>query len=701
MLRGSRAVPDGLKRTYRRFWSSETAVMLTMALVVGLGSGFGAVVFRWLIDTMQMFFDTWHDFAPLPLGPYIVALTPALGGLIVGLIAHFVAPEAKGPGVSSVMESLALEGGRIRPIVILARPVATSIGLASGGSAGRHGPVVHLGSAIGSALGQLTHLSDERTKNLVVCGTAGGVAATFNAPLAGVMFAMEVLLADFGLIQFTGAVVAAVVASFVGHTYFGDAPAFPFPPTAPAEIWELPIYALLGVSAALVGVGFTRALYVVDDLFERQPLPPFDKLRKYPYVKPALGGLIVGLVGLGFPQVLGVGYESIEAVLFNQLALMPIVVLGLLKVIVTSLTIGSGGSGGIFGPCLFMGAMLGGLFGQLVHRGTAGAVVPTSYAVVGMSAVFAAASRAPITAILTLFEMTRGYDIVLPLTFATVISAVVARHLLDDSIYTVKLTRRGINVHAGRNLDLMSNILVSEAMTPIEEMTTVTPTTPLTELARIFDETHHHGTVVVDETHRLRGIVSLSDLEQVSTQRLMTGQVADIQVANVRTVFPDQTLKEALEHFGALDVGRIPVVDRASPRRVVGLLRRGDIVRAYSLAALDQQARLRDLERARLEHRTGLEASEPVAGPSSRQQEEGQSGSIVEVRLQHDDRAVGKTVEELGLPPESLIATVRRGGRVLIPRGDTRLEAGDVIVALVKQQGEESLRRRLKESCDH
>lgn len=680
-----RSLRDRTTRTYSRFWGSEVAVMLTMALLVGLGSGFGAVAFRWLIDTAHVvFFDTLEEWLaslwlPDPSVSYATVLTPAVGGLIVGLLARFVAPEVQGPGVSTVMEALALQGGRIRPVVIAAKPLSTAVTIGSGGSAGREGPVVQLGSAIGSTLSQLSGLSDERTRNLVACGAAGGIAATFNAPLAGVMFALEVLLADFGLVQFSSVVVAAVIASVVGHAYFGDVPAFPFPPSVPPATWELPIYALLGVAGAFLGVGFIHILYRVDDFFEGLPVSP--------YLKPALGGLLVGVVGLWFPRVLGVGYESIEAVLFNRLTLLTIAILGLLKIAVTSFTIGSGGAGGIFGPCLFIGAMLGGLFGQLAHQAAPGSPLSSSYALVGMSAVFAAASRAPITAILTLFEMTRDYNVILPLMLGTVISAILARQLLDDSIYTVKLSRKGIDLYAGRNLDLMSTIVVSEAMTSIEAMTTVTPSTPLAQLARIFDETQHHGIVVVDEEGRLTGVVSLSDLEQAQTEQLVTGEVADIQTTNVRTVFPDQTLKEALQHFGALDVGRIPVVDRAHPRRVVGLLRRVDILRAYSHAALDQRARLAKLDRARLERRTGLDSTGSGAGTP-----------VVEIRLQDHHEAVGKTLQELNLPSESLIASIRRGGRVLIPRGDTRLESGDVVVALVAQGGKESLQQRLTDT---
>ena len=677
-----RSLRDRITSSYSRFWSSETAVMLITALVVGLGSGFAAVGFRWLLETIHALslgtLGKWplRVGVPAALATTVGVVTPAVGGLLAGLLIHYVAPETQGPGVSKVMECLALHGGRIRPIVIAAKPLATSVTIGSGGSAGREGPVVQIGSAIGSALSQAAHLSDERTKCLVACGAAGGIAATFNAPLAGVMFALEVLLAEFGLVRFTSVVVASVVASLVGHAYFGAAPAFPFPPSAVPETWEWPVYALMGVPAAFVGVAFTRTLDRVDELFEALSLQQ--------YLKPALGGLIVGVVGLGFPRVLGVGYESIEAVLFNRLTIASILVLGLLKIVVTSLTIGSGASGGIFGPCLFIGAMLGGVVGQLVHHLSQGTVVSSSYTLVGMSAVFAAASRAPITAILTLFEMTRDYNVMLPLMLTTVISATLARHLLDQSIYTIKLNRQGIDVYAGRRLDLMTAILVSEAMTPIDEITTVNPSMPLTELVSVFDKTHYTGLLVLDADGLLRGVVGLSDLERAQTKQLMTGTVADIQTTNLPTVFPDQSLNAALQRFGALDVGRIPVVDRANTRRVVGVLRRGDIVRAYSHAVLDQQARLTHLDRVSLERRTNVGTLEQDAG-----------ATVVQMRLRDDHGAVGRTIQELKLPAHSLIASIRRDGQVLIPRGDTRLQVGDILVALASGEDEKFLQSRL------
>jgi CIC family chloride channel protein len=656
-------------QTYSRFWSSETAVMVAMALLVGLGGGFGAVAFRWLIDSFNhFFFDTlgrWLSF----MGRYYVIVVPALGGLLVGPLVYFLAREAKGHGVPEVMEAVALRGGRIRPVVAVVKSLASSITIGSGGSVGREGPIVQIGSAIGSTFSRLFHLSDERTRNLVACGAAAGIAATFNAPIAGVIFALEVILAEFGLMQFTSVVVASVTSSVIGRVFFGDIPAFVIPPYAPASAWELPIYALLGIAAAFVGVAYTRILYAFEDVFDAWRFPP--------YLKPVAGGLLIGTLGLWFPQLFGVGYGAIEAVLRNELMLTTVVVLAVLKILATSITIGSGGSGGVFAPALFIGSMFGGLFGLLVNRWMPeGTAVPAAYALVGMAAVFAAAARAPITSILILFEMTQDYRIILPLMLATVVSAVVARRLDPESIYTLKLKRRGIDVYAGKDLNLMRTIAVGEAMTPRERLVTAHPEMLLSELARVFEETHHHGLAVVDENDDLCGVVTLADLEQAGSERLVSGRVRDIYTTRVRAAFADETLEDALRHFGALDVGRIPVVDRANPKRLLGMLRRGDIIRAYSHAYIDQQARLAQMQRVRLEERLGTR--------------------LVEISAREQDGAVGKTLRELHIPSDCVIASVRRGGRVLIPRGETRLAAGDGIVALVTEEGEEALRACLK-----
>jgi CIC family chloride channel protein len=415
-------------------------MMITMALLVGAGTGFGAVAFRQMLSlSHQFFFGTlgrWLSF----MGSFYIIILPALGGLLAGMLITFLAPETKGAGVAGVMEALASNGGRIRPPVILIKPIATALCIGSGGSAGRQGPIVQTGAAIGSNLGQVLHLSDKRTKSLAAYGAAGGIAATFNAPLTGAMFALEVLLKTFGPMEFAGVVISSVTASVIGHAYLGNVLAFPLPFYHPISAWELPIYGLLGVTAALVGIGFTYAHDSIDRRLESWDFPP--------YLKSTIGGLFVGLIGFWFPQLFGIGYQTIQKALYGQLPAGLIIVLGTLKVLTTNLTIGSGSSGGVFAPLLFVGALLGALFAQIASQWPlTNPSLPAVYALVGMAAVYGAANRAPITAILTLLEMSRGYQAILPLMLSTVISVTVARQIYSESIYTIKLKRRGVTVH--------------------------------------------------------------------------------------------------------------------------------------------------------------------------------------------------------------------------------------------------------------
>lgn len=649
---------------YSRFWSSETAAMMAMALLVGSVAGVGALFLIRLIQVLQGLFQQGRILLTqrTPVGAVLI---PALGGLLAGPLIHYLAREAKGHGVPEVMQAVILRGGRIRPVVALVKALASALCIGSGGSAGREGPIVQIGAALGSTVGQIFRLSDERIRNLVACGAAAGIAATFNAPIAGVVFALEVILAEFGLTPLTTVVVASVTASIVSRSVLGESPAFSIPPYHLKHPLELLLYLALGGLAALVAWLFVSVLYWTEDRFDAWRFPGA--------LKPALGGLAVGLLGLWAPQALGTGFAGIEAALQGHLAWGLMAGLVVAKILATSFTLGSGNSGGVFAPALFMGATFGGAFGHLTSRLFPQIAGPVgAYALVGMAAVFAGAAHAPMTAMLIVFEMSRDYRLILPLMLATVISTVFSQRLRGESIYTLKLKRRGIDVSAGRNLNLMRTIRVGEAMTPRGRLTTVSPEMSLTALAGVFNETHHHGLAVVDEKDHLFGVVTLADLERVGPEQLRRGKVRDICTTRVRTAFPDETLEDALRHFGALDVGRIPVVDRADPRRLVGMLRRGDIIRAYAHACVDEQTRLSHMERARLFHRLDT--------------------AIVEVPLRDQDRAVGQTLRELGIPPECVIASIRRGGRVLIPRGETRLEPGDVIIALVAKGEEETLK---------
>lgn len=656
-----------------RLQPPETAVLMGTSLVVGVGAGLGAVVFRRLIEVVHTFCFDWLGTAFPFLGDHVILLAPALGGLVVGPLIYFFAREAKGHGVPEVMEAVALKGGRIRPIVVIIKSLASSITIGSGGSVGREGPIVQIGSALGSTVGQVLRMSDQRIRNLVACGAAAGVAATFNAPIAGVVFAMEVILGEFTTRHFATIVVSSVTASVIGRIAFGDVPAFLIPAYELASPWELVLYTLLGVLAALVAVAFTRFLYLVEDLF--------DGWRACPdFLKTAIGGAMLGIAGLLFFRAnlnqgwgvpgnpvafYGVGYETMEWALLGQGTVPLLLALTVVKILSTSLTIGSGGSGGVFAPSLFIGSMLGDGYGHLVHN-----LLPTmtatpgAYALVGMAAVFAGAARAPITSVLIVFEMTDDYRIILPLMLATVVSTVLAEHLSKESIYTLKLSRRGIHLERGRDIDVMQGVLVGEAMTT--DVDTVAADMDLTELDLAFAETHHHGFPVLDRNGDLFGVVTLQDLSRARERgHLEAYKVRDIATRSVLTAYPDEPMWVALKRLGTRDVGRLPVVDRQEPKRLLGLIRRSDIVQAYRVAIgrrLDWQERA---DKLRLGKLTGTEFVEILVRPGSPQ--------------------AGRQLQDIPLPEQCLLITARRGEKVILLHGDTTIREGDRIVALADQ----------------
>ncbi len=545
---------------------------MALATLVGVGAGLGAVGFRWLISSFQSLFFDGGEQVFGSLGRYYVILLPVIGGLLVGLIIHFFAREAKGHGVPEVMGAVAAKGGRIRARVSVVKALASSLCIGSGGSVGREGPIVQIGSSIGSTAGQWLRLPEDWLRTLVACGAAGGISATFNAPIAGVFFALEVILGRFMTRSFGFVVISSVVADVVAHAFLGDTQSFVVPAYELVAAWEIPIYVVLGIGAGVVALAFIYVLYKSEDIFDGWRFPP--------YLKPAFGGIIIGLIGLYSLDLFGVGYGGVERALLGDVALSTLLILGALKLIATSVTIGSGGSGGIFAPCLFLGAMFGGAFGETAHRIFPTITAPSgAYAVVGMAAVFAGAARAPITAIIILFEMTRDYNIILPLMLAVVISTIVARGFNPETIYTTKVRKSGIDLHRHEDVDVMRSITVAEAMT--RDFPTVSPKMPITELMTKLTRSGHHGFPVVDEDGHLCGCVTLADVESAVISESDELRVEDIATKSLIVAYPDQSLYEALIKLGAKDVGRIPVVDRNDTTRLLGILRRHDIIRAY------------------------------------------------------------------------------------------------------------------------
>jgi chloride channel protein, CIC family len=659
-------VSDRLLRVLQRLSPSEAQILVATGLVVGVGAGLGAVAFRYLINGFTfVFFDGLRPALATVLGPAAVVPLPALGGLIYGPLIYFFAREAKGHGVPEVMLAVAQKGGRIRPAVVVVKALASALCIGSGGSVGREGPIVQIGSALGSSIGQVFRLSDERMRTLVACGAAGGIAATFNAPIAGVFFALEVILGEFTTRAFGVVVISSVTASVIGRAVFGDVAAFPVPAFELVNVGEFGLYALLAVLAGAVGVGFSRTLYAFEDVFDAIPMPE--------YLKPVPGGLLLGLIGVFLPQVFGVGYPGMEQALQGNYGLWLLLVLVVAKIIAVSITIGSGGSGGVFAPSLFIGAMLGTAFGTAANSLFPGVTAPAgAYGLVGMAAVFSGAARAPITSVIILFELTGDYRIILPLMLAVVLSTLVSETLSRDTIYTLKLRRRGIDLRAGRDIDLMRATPVARAMTT--RVPTASRDLSLAEAAEQLSQDGDRALVVLDEARRLDGIATLQDVEAALLDNNPGLTLAEVATRPVVTAYADESLSQAVHKMGVRDLGQVPVVARRDSHQVIGLLRRVDVVRAYSHAVLDR------LESQK--HR-------PVMPGELR------GTRIVEVPVDSSGPLTGLRIAQLRLPPDMLVVAIVRLSDTLIPRGDTDLKTGDCLQILVRDDAIATLHEHL------
>lgn len=658
------------RRWLDRYQPSETAIVLITAVIIGLSTGLGAIGFIWLIDRFQwFFFEIIRGGLAVWLGGLAIILIPVLGSLVSGPLISKFAREAKGHGVPEVMQAIALKGGRIRPQVVVVKALASAACIGSGGSAGREGPIVQIGSALGSVVGQVFNLSNDRIRNLVACGAAAGIAAVFNAPIAGTIFAMEVILGEFTTAYFGNVVICAVTASIVSRQFLGNTPAFMVPAYTMVSPWEILFYAILGLLTALVAWLFVTSLYWFEDVFDNWKFPDM--------FKPAVGGLLLGGLALFLPDTLGSGLEFIEKAINGELvwSLMAILVLG--KMLATGFTLGSGNSGGVFAPALFMGAMLGGAFGTLVHTIFPGiTAAPGAYALVGMAALFAASTHASITAIIIVFEMSGDYRLILPLMFATVISTIVSERLRRENIYTLKLVRRGIQIRGGRDIDIMQGVTVAEAM--LKEVETVPLDLTLRDLVHEFSRVNRRGLPVVDEKGELYGIVSVQDAERAMEQGMptYTTRVKDIATTDLLVAYPDETIADVLRRLNVRDVGRLPVVSRDNPKQLLGIIRRSDLLRAYNIALTNRAKIQHRMERLKLRHVDGTE--------------------FVEIDIPPDAPCVNKMLSELArqLPRDAVVVSVRRAsGHVVIAHGDTVLQAGDRLELFIHKDSAPQLYR--------
>lgn len=561
---------------------SDIILLNGLAIFVGISCGFIAVFFRILISFFRnlMMYGKFHisieSGSPLdsPLGAFMI-LIPAIGGVLVGIIVSAFAKEAKGHGVPEVMTAVISRGGRIRPRVTLVKTIASAICIGSGGATGREGPIVQIGAATGSSIGQFFKLGGNFTIILVGCGAAGGIAATFNTPIAGVIFAIEIVLTEFKTKSFIPLVVSSVMATIVSRIFLGSSPAFKVPPYSFQNPIELAFYFLLGIIAALVGILMIKTLYGLEDLFENWKFPE--------WIKPAVGGLIIGILFFKFRYVMGVGYETMDKVFNQNLPFILMAILIFAKILGVSLTLGSGGSGGVFAPALFVGCMLGGSFGYLVHSsfpditGTYGA-----YAMVGMAALFAAVSRATLTAIIVIFEMTLDYHIILPLMFACVIADAISYLLIpQETIYTKKLVQKGIKASQDMSSDQLSSISIKEVMT--SRITSVSEEHTASDIQALIYQTKHHGFPVMNTQGRIIGMITEEDILKAKKSRKMKKPVKELISGKLYTAFPDETLDNALSKMLKEKITHLPIVERTDRNKIVGIITRTDIFNMLQL----------------------------------------------------------------------------------------------------------------------
>lgn len=657
---------------------------LALSALVGVGVGVGAaglvLALEGLGDLMSMILpssdvDFWD-----PARLWIFLTVPA-GLLIAWWVARRFAPEVAGDGVPAATEALMVRGGHIRGRVAPLKLVATSLTVGLGGSAGREGPIVQIGAAVGSWLSRRFNMGEDQVRSLVAAGAGAGIGASFNAPIAGMLFALEVILVSFAPRHMSAVVIASVTAAITSQSLVGEelvlnAGAYE------SSFGELPFYGLLALLVVAVGFMFLRTIDRVEGLAHKHA-------EQLGWLRPVLSGLLVAALIFVEPELFGTGQDVTNSLLLDERIVAVtgvggevwwvLLLLALGKALATSLTISSGGSGGAFMPSLFMGAAVGAGFARLVGTWS-GDIELTSgaFAVVGMAAMFAVVGRAPLTSILIVFEVTgaRDYGLILPLMLAATLGTFLAERFMKDSVYTLALKRKGISLTRTGEIDILDTVTVGSVMAPLPFV--AAPEQSIDETERMLNYHRSHGVPVVDGDE-LVGIVTITDINRAEGSAQETS-VSHVMTPRPVTVEPDTPVSRALERMAALGVGRLPVVAEGDPRRLVGIFRREEAVHAYHEALTSTTDH--HLQRQRLIQRT-----HPDAG-------------YYDFRVPLGSIADGRKVREVSWPEGSTLVSIRRGREVLVPAGDSLLLAGDVVTAFGTEWSRQRMIDRLNAGAE-
>ncbi len=681
LTRAWRSIPSALILADK---SGGRFLLLSAATGVAVGVGAWALVEFLLLVELGVSLLT-------EMGLWVILVVLPLGLLAAWAIATYASPEVAGDGVPEAAAALIVRGGLIRGRVAPLKIAATGITLGAGGSAGREGPIVLVGASIGSKVARMFNLGEDQVRSLVAAGAGAGIGAAFNAPIAGMLFALEVILSSFAVRHMSSIVVASVAAAITSRRLVGEELALNASRYTLGDPRELILYAGLAIVVVGAALLFLRVLDKLEGWVHTGN-------RAHSWTRPVGFGLIIAgiviaepiLLGTDQPRMFGTGQEVTNHLLESATGALAQAgdvselwwVLGLVavgKIIATSFTLTSGGSGGAFMPALFIGAMLGTAFSKVVAPIWGLSPLSTgSFAVVGMAAMFAAMGRAPLTAILLVFEITgtREYGLILPLMLTAILATFLAELFHPESVYTMPLRRRGIAPSRPGDVDVLDTIKVGAIMSTARYI--ARPDTTLDELRHQFERTRSHGSPVVDDKDELVGVVTVTDMSAASKPEQIS--VAAVMTRRPVTVTPETPVSQAMERMAALGVGRLPVVAEHDPLRLVGMFRREDAVQAYHEALGSRTDH--HLTRARLDQRT-----HPGAG-------------YYDFRVPPGSIADGYAVKDVTWPEGSTLVSVRRDREVMVPVGSTRLQAGDVITAFGTEASREVMIERMNAGAD-
>ncbi len=606
---GDRFTIIGFQRMYlsllRRFRISDQTFLIVVAVIVGIVVGGGSFLYAKMLEFSSTFFwrllPTWTGNSGI-----LVIFVPCMGALLLWPLIRLFPKDATKDGVPATMEAVALNNGFMRWTNSFLRMLMSAITLGSGGSAGSEGPIIQIGSALASGVGQLLRVSGNRLRVIVACGAAAGVASIFNAPIAGVLFSLEVVMGEFNVHSFSPIVISSVVATAFSRAFIDQGVTLRVLPYEVCSPWEIGLYALMGALAGLVSVGFIKTMQAAEHFFEHKVKLPKG-------LKPACGALVVGMIGFFYPQVFGYSYEPITAAISGKFVLTTLLILLGLKIVATAFTLGSGGSGGILCPSLFLGAMLGSACGitfKYFFPHTVGS--PGGYGVVGMGAMLGAVVQAPMTAIIMIFELTNTYTVILPMMTACIMASLVQKSILSGSIYTLSLTRKGIDIEAGREMGILANLRVKDAMeTTVPRAPACAPYDAVLKQCLTGNCDYLY---VVDANGFLDGVISFSDLKEFVFEDGFENLVLANDLANHDFVYVtrEESLASALNKFSFIAMEQLPVVEQINGKPIImGILSRSHLLNAYR----------QEMMRRALFHDT---AKGPPSAPNTQVGEKGQ-----------------------------------------------------------------------------